>query len=174
MCARCEETFRMSITKHDGLLGQNKTPLCKTCFNAVQSHWASQRLQLNMDHPNVCCEHCEERVRISRKKLDALRSQGKPILCPDCLREQLETWRNEQAKHDHFRPRVTCAICKEKYRMDRPRMEELQSKGKSQVCRECLKAKRHSRTLSKPVLPTQTSGTKSIFKRIAERIQKWA
>jgi len=174
MCGRCEETFRMSITKRDGLLGQNKTPLCKTCFNAVQSHWANQRLQLNMEHPNVCCEHCEERVRISRRKLDALRSQGKPILCPDCLREQLETWKEEQAKHDHLRPHVTCTICKAKYCMDRFRMEELQSKGKPLLCRECLKAKRQTGIQSETVTSPKNSGTKSIFKHFAERIQKWA
>jgi hypothetical protein len=174
MCGRCEKTFRMSIKKRDGLLEQNKAPLCKTCFNAVQDHWASQRLLLNMERPNVRCEHCEEQVRISRRKLDSLRGQGKPILCSDCLRKQLETWKKEQAEHDHSRPRVTCTLCKETYRMNRPKMEGFQLKGKPLLCQECLKAKRQPETQSKAVTPPKTSYTKSIFKHLTERIQKWA
>lgn len=174
ICGRCKEAFSMSVLKRNDLLKQNKAPLCKDCFNALQSQWARQTLQRNMERPRIICEHCERQVLMARRKLDTLRSQGKPMLCPDCLREQLETWKNEQAKHDHSRPHVICAICKKTHRTDRFKMEELQSKGKSPLCRECLKAKRPSGTQSKTVLPTRTSGTKSIFKHLAERVQKWA
>ena len=174
ICGVCKETFSISMTKRDNLQKKNKDPLCKTCFNTLQNQWASQSLQLNMERPKVCCEHCEKYVRISRSKLDTLRQRGKPILCPDCLSEQLQQWKNEQADHEHSHPRVTCTLCKTKFRMARFKIEGFPSNEKPLLCRECLEAQHDPGTQNIKTTSTKTSGTKSIFEHLVERIQKWA
>ncbi len=97
-CARCQKPFPLTTAKRNRLRNQNKAPLCRTCFAALHDQWEDQTLQINMEHPKVLCEHCGKQSRIARERLDSLRSQGKPILCRDCLKEQLALWKSEQTR----------------------------------------------------------------------------
>jgi len=174
LCGKCETPFPMLTAKYDQLQKRNKSPLCTDCFEVQQSQWANEELQRNMNRPKVLCEHCENPLRISRNKLNNLRSRGKPILCPDCLEQQLLMWKAEQTQHENTPPYVTCTLCGTGFRMARLKMADVHSQGKALLCQECLDARYRADTLSKKPTSTETSNTNSIMVNLFERIRKWA
>jgi len=174
LCGKCETPFPMLTAKYDQLQKRNKSPLCTDCFESQQSQWASEELQRNMDRPKVLCEHCGGHRPISRSELNNLRSRGKPILCSDCLEQQLLMWKTEQAQQRNMNPHVACTLCGTGFRMARLKMANLHSQGKALLCQECRNARCHSDTRSRKTASTETSNTDSIMANLFERIRKWA
>jgi len=89
----------------------------------------------------VVCEHCGRPWRISQPRLESLRSKGSPILCGDCLQNQMLTWKAEQSQHERDHPLTQCAECHSAIRLHKDKLARLQSAGKSPLCRTCLEQK---------------------------------
>jgi hypothetical protein len=128
----------MARARHDELLQKGKSILCKRCLSHQFAESSLARAQHQFDFPEVSCEHCQEKFSLPRQRLDDLRHRGRPILCPACLRSQLEKWRAEKAEHDLSHPQVACTICGKGFRLRKDKLECLQLRGKSVLCRDCL------------------------------------
>jgi len=167
-CGQCSTSFPMSTEKYDQLRKRNKSPYCKDCFKSQERQWASEELRRNMERPKVLCEHCQRPRPISRIELNNLRTRAKPILCSDCLRQQLESWKNERAQHEHNNLSVTCMHCKTKILVARQKNEDPRPEGMPQLCPDCV-----ANGQSEAQERTAITDTNSILGNLLERIRKW-
>ena len=83
LCAECGSAFSITKARHDELLQKGKPILCRRCLSSQLTESSVAQAQHRLDFPEVSCEHCQEKFSLPRKRLDALRHRGRPILCPD-------------------------------------------------------------------------------------------
>jgi DNA-directed RNA polymerase subunit RPC12/RpoP len=140
-CANCGRRFCIDGGRFADLQDRGRSVLCKSCLTASleRQSFASQRLDAL--RPPVTCEHCAKPFRLSRRKLDLLRSRGRPLLCGTCLSSQMRCWELEQEQLDQTHPRIACAKCSQTFRMKREKVEALAARGTPVLCSVCLKAK---------------------------------
>ena len=144
VCNDCKKTFGMSKVKYDRLKAENKSILCKECFQLKLDKWSVERTQQNLLRPEVVCEHCQKTFRITRKKLDILRQRAKPVLCSNCLTKQLERWEGEKAAFESSHLKIKCKLCSETFLVSKDKRELLLSEGKDIFCRKCFESKINS------------------------------
>ncbi|GEM_PF-3421285 len=138
-CARCGRTTWIDEERHHELEVRGKDILCNSCLGGHLRERSNFRRQLDSLCPQLACEHCSKAIRIPKPKLEALRMQGRPILCRACLESQLSRWREERDAYLRDRPETTCAQCGKPFRMTKHKVALLRARGKSPLCRECLR-----------------------------------
>jgi serine/threonine protein kinase len=157
LCDNCHTQFQISEEKCNSLKRQGKSILCNSCLAIQFNVWSMKRIQHNMTFPQVSCEHCQQLFRISREKLDVLREQAKPILCSQCLTEQLRQWHAESVKYEQDHPKVKCANCTKSFRIRKDKLDSLSAEGKKIFCKDCLETKiRHHSDYSRTDRPVRT------------------
>lgn len=137
-CSSCGAKTWVTDTWYAQLHSRGVPFLCKACRDA-------RRLQRDQTHPAVTCEHCRRSTRMSRGKLDALRAKGSPVLCPLCLRAQLDQWKREQSAWGREHPEVHCSDCGTRFRIRRDQRDALATRGRPPLCRECLRSPARNR-----------------------------
>lgn len=145
LCTECGGSFSIRQSKHEELIAREKTVLCRDCLGRQLDKASTARARRRRDYPLVSCEHCQEAFPLSRRKLDALRRRGRPILCSACLGTQLKRWDDERAEYDRVFPRITCPTCGRTFRVRKEKLEHLRSQGKAILCRDCLGRSRDGR-----------------------------
>jgi hypothetical protein len=148
-CTRCGSAFSIARARHDELRQRGKSILCADCLSNQFRELSVVHAQHRLDFPEVSCEYCRKVFSLPRTKLDSLRHQGRPILCPTCLHTQLERWRAEQAEYDRSHPLVDCAICGKGFRLRKESLDQLTSQGKVILCSVCLRQAREKRPPAK-------------------------
>lgn len=134
-CSKCGTSFRTSEAKVRMIEDKGHKLLCRSCLEVQLNEWSAEKTQRNMEAPQVCCEHCNGYFRLLREKLDALLARGKPILCTECLPEQMKKWR---AEHDKKYRRIACAECGTGFNIRIDKLNDLRHRGKQTFCRDCL------------------------------------
>ena len=138
VCPHCNRPFWISQAKLDELQSRGKQVLCKVCLQTQLNEWAATRQRRDESFPEINCEHCQQSLRVPRARLDHLRLQGKPILCRSCLADQMKKWNAERSHWEKSHIRTACAQCRTSFRINEAKLDLLQTKGKSVLCRDCL------------------------------------
>jgi len=145
-CARCGQRVCIDGGKLAELRGRGNQVLCRACLRTRLEEQSLSRRQRNARRPPVSCEHCGKCFRLPRRRLDLLRSQGRPLLCSACLLSQLRCWEMEQTQLDQTHPLNICARCSRTFRMKREKVEALAARGTPLLCAVCLKTRPDSRS----------------------------
>jgi serine/threonine protein kinase len=85
------------------------------------------------------CAACGNAAWVDEARDHELRTRRKPVLCNSCLQARLEDQSSERALRDHTYPEINCEHCLRFFRLPRPRLDRLRSKGKPILCGMCLR-----------------------------------
>lgn len=95
----------------------------------------------NRESARVTCEHCQRTMHKPREILTQLQAKGHPLLCSECLRTQLETWKSEQSEWRERNPEARCSQCGETFRLRRSKLDLLITRAKPLLCWTCFRAR---------------------------------
>ena len=139
-CGRCQKRISIPTVKYQELVHRGMAPLCGQCLRAQMQEAARRRHQRDEQQPWVTCEHCGKAMRVAKIKLEALRSKGRPVLCAECLAQQMQVWEEERQQWEQSHPAVACSQCAKTFRIHRGKLDVLRNTGKAPLCSTCLKA----------------------------------
>jgi len=144
-CFRCGRTAWIDGARWHELRARQKDVLCSPCLQAELSQRAAAQRERDWAFPEVSCEHCNDPLRLERGKLELLRTQGKPILCRECLSDQMGRWAVEREALDRDCPKTPCGQCGRTFRLRKDKLDGLVARGKRVLCSECLRVALSSR-----------------------------
>ena len=84
------------------------------------------------------CSCCRMSFWITQDRLVELERRGKQALCPACLQAHLEQRTSARLQRDTDYPQVTCEHCHAQFRLPSGTLDQLRTRGKPILCRECL------------------------------------
>jgi len=137
-CAGCGKPDRIDAARLKELEERNRPVLCRACLTRDLAQRSELRLQQDRERPEVVCEHCSVTFRTPRERLELLRAKGRPLLCPTCLRRQMQKWYQERQDYEVSFPKIVCARCARPFRMGKEKLESLRSKAKAPLCKGCF------------------------------------
>ena len=93
-CEHCQEQFRMRREKLNMLRERARPILCTACLVKQLRRWQIEQGEYEKNYPQITCAECRKDFRLRKDKLNTLSSEGKAVLCRDCLEIKLESnWR---------------------------------------------------------------------------------
>jgi len=84
------------------------------------------------------CGSCGRTVLINRTKYTSLRALGRIPLCRTCLQVYLTARAEIRARQDRAHPQASCEHCLRSFRIPRPKLHLLRTRGKPILCPSCL------------------------------------
>lgn len=137
-CSTCGATDSIDSARLEELRARSKPVLCNACLTRYLAEKREQQLRQDWERPEVVCEHCNVTFRLSREKLDRLRSKGRPLLCRSCLERQMQQWAQLRRETELTLAQLTCGRCASPFRIAKDKLAFLQSRGKRALCKSCL------------------------------------